>query len=59
MIKSQRDKCAVVIRPKSIQSFIEDLKVLVDLGYDAGFKLTQTEDALGDIKKFLDILGTS
>ena len=44
--------------PKNISSFIEDLKVLVDLGYDAYFKLAQTMNE-EEIKKYIDITGTS
>ena len=39
-------------------SFIEDLKVLVELGYDAMFKLTQcTND--DQVQKFIEITGSS
>lgn len=40
-IKSQKEKNAILISPHNLASFIEDLKVLVELGYDAMFKLTQ------------------
>lgn len=48
----------MLIAPKNLPSFLEDLKVLVELGYDAQFKLTQsqTEDS---VKKFIDIIGGS
>ena len=39
-IKSQKEKSAILVCPVDLQSFINDLKVLVDLGYDATFKLT-------------------
>jgi hypothetical protein len=39
-IKSQKEKNAILISPHNLASFIEDLKVLVELGYDAMFKLT-------------------
>ena len=39
-IKSLKPKNAVLVSPKSLKGFIEDLKVLVDLGYDAYFRLT-------------------
>lgn len=57
-IKSMRPKSAILISPKDLKSFIEDLKVLVDLGYDAAFKLTQTSSDQ-EIKKFIDITGFS
>mmetsp|Transcript_4301 Transcript_4301/g.3134 ORF Transcript_4301/g.3134 Transcript_4301/m.3134 type:complete len:115 (+) Transcript_4301:207-551(+) len=38
-------------------SFIEDLKVLVELGYDALFKLTQTASE-EEVRKFIDITGS-
>jgi hypothetical protein len=47
-----------LISPRNISSFIEDLKVLVDLGYDALFKLTQTNNE-EEVRKFIDITGTS
>ncbi len=39
-IKSQKEKNAILISPQSLSHFIENLKVLVDLGYEAQFKLT-------------------
>jgi len=48
-----------VIAPRSLPSFIEDLKVLVELNYDAMFKLTQTEDQNKEIRKYIDIVGSS
>lgn len=53
-----RPKSAILISPKDIKSFIDDLKVLVDLGYDAAFKLTQTSSEQ-EVKKFIDITGSS
>ena len=41
-----------------MSSFVEDLKVLVELGYDALFKLTQTSND-SEIKKYIDITGSS
>lgn len=39
-IKSQKEKNAILISPQSLTQFIDNLKVLVDLGYEAQFKLT-------------------
>jgi hypothetical protein len=39
-IKSQKEKNAILISPQSLAQFIDNLKVLVDLGYEAQFKLT-------------------
>ena len=39
-IKSVKNKNAVLLSPKSIKEFIEDLKVLLDLSADASFRLT-------------------
>ena len=39
-IKSQKEKNAVLIAPQSLSAFIDNLKVLVDLNYEAQFKLT-------------------
>ena len=39
-IKSQKEKNAILISPQSLTHFTENLKVLVDLGYEAQFKLT-------------------
>ena len=39
-------------------SFLEDLKVLVELGYDAMFKLTQCNQG-ESIQKFVEITGSS
>ena len=38
-VKSVKAKSAVLISPKKLSSFIEDLKVLVDLNDDGTFKL--------------------
>lgn len=47
-----------MISPQNLQSFIEDLKVLGELGYDAMFKLTQCNT--GDqVQKFIEITGSS
>ena len=53
-IKSARDKQAIVVEPKDIKGFIDDLKILVQIGYEASFKLTQVlrENV---IKKYLEI----
>lgn len=57
-IKSQKEKNAILISPHNLASFIEDLKVLVELGYDAMFKLTQcTND--DQVQKFIEITGSS
>ena len=57
-IKSQKEKNAILISPHNLASFLEDLKVLVELGYDAMFKLTQCNQ--GEvIQKFVEITGSS
>ena len=38
-VKSLKKKSAVLLTPKKLSSFIEDLKVLIDLNADATFKL--------------------
>ena len=60
-IKSMKEKSAILVTPKKIASFIEDLKVLIDLECNGSFKLTQqTDTENGGIKKqFLEISGTS
>ena len=40
-VKSLKKKSAVLLTPKKLSSFIEDLKVLIDLNADATFKLIQ------------------
>mmetsp|Transcript_13965 Transcript_13965/g.23742 ORF Transcript_13965/g.23742 Transcript_13965/m.23742 type:complete len:224 (+) Transcript_13965:1-672(+) len=57
-IKSQKEKSAILISPHDLSSFISDLKVLVDLNYDAMFKLTQCNNG-EQIQKYLEITGTS
>jgi len=56
-----KEKSAILVTPKKIASFIEDLKVLIDLECNGSFKLTQqTDTENGGIKKqFLEISGTS
>mmetsp|Transcript_31677 Transcript_31677/g.48479 ORF Transcript_31677/g.48479 Transcript_31677/m.48479 type:complete len:174 (+) Transcript_31677:76-597(+) len=57
-IKSQKEKNAILVCPSELPSFITDLKVLVDLGYDATFKLTQcSNDSSGSISKYIEITG--
>jgi hypothetical protein len=46
-----RARSAILLMPKKLPSFIEDLSVLVNLGYDASFKLTQQSDTEGGEKK--------
>ena len=46
-----RARSAILLMPKKLSSFIEDLNVLVNLGYDANFKLTQQSEAEGGEKK--------
>ena len=46
-----------MISPKVLSYFIETLKVLVDLNYEAQFKLTQSNQD-GEIKKYLDVTGS-
>ena len=41
MIKSLKEKSAIMIQPKKLSLFIESLKTLVDGGYDASLKLSQ------------------
>lgn len=54
-----RARSAILLQPKKLSSFIEDLNVLVNLGYDASFKLTQQSEAEGGEKKqFIDIIGS-
>lgn len=57
-IKSQKEKSAILISPHDLQGFILDLKVLVELGYDAMFKLTQctTDD---QVQKYIEITGSN
>ena len=57
-IKSQKEKCAILISPHDLTGFIQDLKILEELGYDAMFKLTQcnTDD---QVQKFIEITGSS
>ena len=57
-IKSQKEKCAILISPHDLPGFIQDLKILGELNYDAMFKLTQcnTEDT---VQKFIEITGSS
>ncbi|CDW88775.1 UNKNOWN [Stylonychia lemnae] len=57
-IKSQKDKNAVLICPLNFPLFVENLKILVELGYDAQFKLTQNQSDV-DIKKYFDISATT
>ena len=57
-IKSQKEKNAILISPHNLASFIEDLKVLVELGYDAMFKLTQCTNK-DQVQKFIEITGSS
>ena len=57
-IKSQKEKNAILISPHNLASFIEDLKVLVELGYDAMFKLTQCTNE-DQVQKFIEITGSS
>ena len=41
----------------SLATFLDNIKVLSELGYDAYFKLTQTTNN-GEIKKYIDIVGS-
>lgn len=57
-IKSQKEKSAILVSPHSLQSFLSDLKVLEELGYDALFKLAQcTSSDTGQVQKYLEITG--
>jgi hypothetical protein len=53
-IKSQREKNAIVIQPKNIKSFIDDLKILVNLNYESNFKLTQVQKD-NEVVKYIEI----
>eukprot|EP00347_Sterkiella_histriomuscorum_P007817 403347449 len=57
-IKSQKDKNAILIQVTNLPTFIDNLKILVDLGYDAILKLTQMQQEK-EIKKYIDITGIS
>lgn len=49
-----------MISPQSLPHFIENLKVLVDLGYEAQFKLTQSNSPeTGEVRKYIDITGST
>ena len=53
-----KKKNAVLVSPKSLRGFLEDLKVLVDLGVDASFRLTQAGDAEDGAKRqYIEIAG--
>lgn len=57
-IKSQKEKSAILISPHQLSSFMGDLKVLDELGYDALFKLAQcTNGETGQVQKYLEITG--
>ena len=59
-IKSQKEKNAILVSPQSLPQFIDNLKVLVDLGYEAQFKLTQSSSPeTGEVKKYIDITGST
>ena len=59
-VKSMKEKNSVLIKPLKLASFIEDLKVLVDLSNDATFKLIQSADNEEGIKKqYIEITGQS
>lgn len=58
-IKSLKAKNAVLVSPKSLKGFIEDLKVLVDLNDDAAFRLTQSSEHEEGVKKqYIEITGS-
>ena len=54
-----KEKNSVLIQPKKLSTFIENLKTLVDSQYDASFKLTQLAEPDGTKKQFIEIVGTS
>ena len=57
-IKSIKAKNAVLIAPLSLKDFIEDLKILIDLNYDASFRLTQmVSEEDGQKKQYIEIAG--
>lgn len=59
-IKSLKAKNAVLVSPKSLKGFIEDLKVLLDLNDDASFRLTQSSDTDDGVKRqFIEITGNN
>jgi hypothetical protein len=45
-----KEKNSVLIQPKKLSTFIENLKTLVDSQYDASFKLTQLAEPDGTKK---------
>ena len=50
----------MLFSPKNIKDFIEDLKMLIDLHYDAHFRLTQQSDTADGVKKqFIEIKGSN
>lgn len=58
-IKSLKSKNAILWSPKSLKGFIDDLKVLIDLGYDANFRLTQCKDAEdGTKRQYIEVTGS-
>ena len=56
-IKSLKERNAIIWSPKSLREFIDDLKVLVDLGYDAFFRLTQCKDEEGEKRQYIEVTG--
>lgn len=59
-IKSQKEKNAILVAPQSLTQFIDNLKVLVDLNYEAQFKLTQSNAPdSGEVRKYIDITGST
>ena len=59
-IKSLKKKNAVLVSPKSLKGFIEDLKVLLDLNDDASFRLTQSSDSEDGVKRqYIEITGSN
>lgn len=59
-IKSFKKKNAVLISPKDLKGFIEDLKVIIDLDADANFRLTQSSDGDDAVKKqYIEITGNN
>ena len=59
LVRSQKENNVVVIMPLELNSFLEDLKVLIELGYNGEFKLSQSKEEDGTVKKYLSITGKS
>lgn len=56
-IKSLKDRNAVLIELRSVRELLENLKVLIDLDFDASFKLVQMHDENRNKVQMLEIAG--